>query len=198
MLGALIGAGASLLGGVVGGLQSQRQAREQMRFQADMSNTAYQRAAKDLEAAGLNRILALGSPATTPAGAMGSVPDYGSLMSGGLSAGAGVSQTARQLDVMSAQIDKLVAETSMVGTKEMQELEKTKIWQQIGPIIARAGNDANTLLEFLRDPTIYETLVGFARQTAQKHLETLNGLLMEIYNFKNPIRIEKNGIGFEE
>lgn len=43
-------------------------AREQMRFQERMASTQYQRAAKDLEAAGLNRVLALGSPAAAPAG----------------------------------------------------------------------------------------------------------------------------------
>lgn len=75
--GALIGGISNLLGAKSSarGIAAQNRAnvaaaQKQMDFQERMRSTGYQVAAKDMKAAGLNRILALGGPAPSPGGAM--------------------------------------------------------------------------------------------------------------------------------
>lgn len=80
-----IGEGAAIIGSsIISGLgnafsgksynrAAKKAAREQMKFQEYMSNTAHQREVKDLKAAGLNPILSVNSGASTPSGAMADV-----------------------------------------------------------------------------------------------------------------------------
>ena len=68
VVGDVIGGAASVKGQKLANAANMAMAKRQMKFQERMSNTAYRRAAKDLEGAGLNRILALGQPSSSPPG----------------------------------------------------------------------------------------------------------------------------------
>lgn len=72
---AVIGAGAQVVGGLLSGSFSARQARENRAFQERMSNTAHQREVRDLRKAGLNPILSAmrSDGASTPSGSMASM-----------------------------------------------------------------------------------------------------------------------------
>ena len=127
-LGALLNAGATLLGGKIAseGQKATNKAnlkiaREQMRFQERMSNTAYQRSTKDLQAAGLNRILALGSPASSPAGARATMenPDaaMGAAIASAPSSALDYKAKAKQLDIMESQLANIDADTEAKHAK---------------------------------------------------------------------------------
>lgn len=77
-----------IAGAIATAHSARSEASKNRAFQAGMSNTAYQRAANDLEKAGLNRILALGNAASTPSGNVSDVPDYASNLASGTQANA--------------------------------------------------------------------------------------------------------------
>lgn len=65
------------------------EAEKNRNFQQQMSSTAYQRAAADLQAAGLNRILAVGSPSSSPSGSAASISGGSGHAASGTGASAG-------------------------------------------------------------------------------------------------------------
>lgn len=125
--GTLIG-GAMGLGGSYLNMKSQEQtnemnrdiAREQMAFQERMSNSAHQRATKDLEAAGLNRILSAtqGSGASTPAGASATMQStrMGDILKDSVNTGMAGARLDSDLAVQSAAVAKTLAETKQALT----------------------------------------------------------------------------------
>nr|UXQ88121.1 MAG: DNA pilot protein [Microvirus sp.] len=124
LTGGLAGAGLGFLtggpgGALAGGLAgfgsaygasqqagaSQDMAREQMKFQREMSSTAHQRQVKDLKKAGLNPILSTNSGASSPGGAMGQAQNItGSAVTSALNA-----------TLMKSQIAKINAETGLTN-----------------------------------------------------------------------------------
>lgn len=118
-IGAAIGAASAIAGDMIGSnRQATFNAREAQRnrdWQTDMSNTAIQRAANDAEAAGLNRIIALGNPATSPSGATASIeaPKLGST---------GIAAASAQ-----AQIEQNRAQTKLTKALEKTEVQKERL-----------------------------------------------------------------------
>lgn len=118
----LLTAGANLLGNFLG-YEGQKDTnrtnvqlgREQMAFQERMSNTAYQRATKDMQDAGLNPMLAYSQGgASAPMGSMPQVQNAASHLVGSAGQAVQVLQGIQNLAQTEAGTDKIRAETAAI------------------------------------------------------------------------------------
>lgn len=144
--------GSALVGNIVGGLigksgQSSANranlkiAREQMAFQERMSNTAYQRSAEDLSKAGLNRILALGSPASSPAGASATMQNEKAILA----------QAAQTAALNAAQIDLTKAQTEKVQNEADILKPKAAVYDELGNLIQTGFQKGAEIVNNIKD-----------------------------------------------
>ena len=136
-----------LVGGILGrrgqkeaNRQNLQIAREQMNFQRYMSNTAYRRAATDLEAAGLNRILALGKPATTPAGQTARMENPNTALAASLSRTSNAIATGLAVRRNAAEIKNIEATTARTQ-KETEVAEMRRLIMTHGEEVASIAAD---------------------------------------------------------
>lgn len=113
---AAIGAVSSFLGGSSANAANVRMAREQMRFQERMSNTAYQRAVADMRLAGINPMLAyMQGGASSPSGASADIQD---VVSPAVSSALGAARLKADLQMMDRQRQKMDQEIGLLKVEQ--------------------------------------------------------------------------------
>jgi len=166
----LASAGIGGLGQIVGGLFGKsgqeaaneanlQIARENRAWQEKMSNTANQRAAKDLEAAGLNRILAMGKPASSPAGNIATMQNTKAALQQGVAQTANIAaNTALQI----AQAEKIRQETVTSGTQATLNLSTAELKQSQDALAQMQTNLSNEQMK-----NVIETRTGITFKNKQ-------------------------------
>lgn len=197
------GAIATGLGSIAGGLigaKGQRDAnkaniqlaREQMAFQERMSSTAYERATRDLEAAGLNRILALGSPASSPAGARPQIMNELAPLGQGVADAMPNAFQAQQTQAQTGQLRQLTKNAKAIRTNIA--LEAGKLANEI-QLVSRQTDSQSAQAELSRmAKDLVKTLEQWVKNDSeswrQKAIKATSGMMLETEHMLDRLRNE--------
>lgn len=164
-------------------------AREQMRFQEGMSNTAYQRAVSDMQKAGINPLLAYSQGgASTPSGAGYSAQSmrYGDPVSAGISSAklqADIGLTENQAQKISEETETVMQ--SRAFAKVLHDERFQRLFATMGP-----DNVAASVMAVLHGVNIEHVLGGYGAS----HSASLKRFLEQAMNYKSVIQRETLGI----
>ncbi len=137
----------------IGGISSAKtigESRSNRRFQRNMSNTAHQRAVKDLRKAGLNPILAaMKGGASTPGGSAATIANPAQ----------GLSQNVSKIGRLKEEIKNLQANTNLSSAQALKAQQETKTGQALmNQILTQTKGTAFENVEKQLDATVIQEL----------------------------------------
>ncbi|AXL15084.1 DNA pilot protein [Microviridae sp.] len=173
MWGAIIGGVASLAGGIWRNKKQEQLAEQNTAFQERMSNTAVQRRAADLRAAGINPILAGKYDASSPSGTMAVMQDP---LTPAVNSATSAYQAEANVKQIDANIEKIAADTN-VSKQQVKVLSKTldKMEQEIQESKTRQSSmhsnmSLNSVLETLHHSVVRNNVIDYDRIKALAQL----------------------------